>query len=161
MFGRAFNPTTDGQNTVIAKHPIDAVTVNGLADEALARAQTSGLPGLHLGPADSFRHCFWNCRMTQELGAARAEQFGTAHENSGPSAIPHDNEMDLHDNAMGRSLSTPGGDCDAACRGALAAGQLRTLRGPDVDRELPGTGLSPPTPPVTTTCIGASNQPWP
>jgi hypothetical protein len=160
MSGRAFNPTTDSQAAVIAAHPIDALTVNGLADEALAAARASGLPGLHLGRADAFRHCFWSCRMTQELGAARAEQFGTAHENSGPSAIPFDNQMDLHDNAVGRSLGTPG-DCDAQCRAALAAGNLRTIRGPDADGAAAAEGLSPASPPVTPACIGASSQPWP
>ncbi|MFZ3384910.1 MAG: hypothetical protein WA144_13385 [Candidatus Methanoperedens sp.] len=138
---------------MVLKHPIDAFTVNNLATDALARASSSGLPGLHLGPADAFRHCFWNCRMAQELGATRAEQFATAHENSGPSPIPFDNQMDLHDNAFGRTLGTPGANCEAACRAAVASGQLRSIRGPDTHPQA--------TPPVPGACIGASNQPWP
>lgn len=161
MSGRAFNPTTDSQNAVALRHPLDAITANNLATDALAAAQASGLPGLHLGQADSFRHCLWSCRMAQDLGPVRAEEFGTAHENSGPSAIPFDNQMDLHDNAVGRSLATPGATCDAACRGALTAGLLRTIRGPDADVAATAEGLTPPTPPVTPACIGASSQPWP
>ena len=149
----AFNPTTSSQAGVIASHPVDAFTVNGLADDALALASGSGLPGLHLGPADALRHCFWNCRMAQVIGAPEAEEFATGHENSGPSDIPFDNQMDLHDNSIGRGLGTPGADCEAQCRAAVTAGRLRSVRGPHTP--------VPATPPITTDCIGASNQPWP
>jgi len=153
--GPTFNPTTSSQAAVIASHPIDAFTANGCADDAFAAAGASGLAGPHLGPQDAFRHCFWNCCMANQLGAAEAEEFATGHENSGPSSIPFDNQQDLHDNSIGRGLGTPGVDCDAACTAALTAGQLRTIRGPAVTA---ATGLSSP---VTTDCIGASNQPWP
>jgi hypothetical protein len=152
MSGSAFNPTTSGQAAVAARHPIDAFTANSLADDALAAANSSGLAGLHLGPADAFRHALWNCQMAKSLGATRAEQFATAHENDGPSSIAFDNQMDLHDNAMGRSLAGAT-DCAAAVRAALAAGQLRTIRGPATSPHA--------VPPVPTPCLGASNQPWP
>jgi peptidoglycan hydrolase-like protein with peptidoglycan-binding domain len=152
MSGRAFNPTTDSQAWVAAGHPIDALTADSLADDALAAARSSGLPGLYLGPADAFRHALWNCQMAKRLGATRAEQFATAHENDGPSPIAFDNQMDLHNNAMGRSLAGAG-DCEAAVRAALAAGQLRTIRGPATTPHA--------VPPVPTACFGASNQPWP
>jgi hypothetical protein len=152
MSGPTFNPTTDGENTVAALHPIDALRARSLAGDALSAASSSGLRGLHLGPADAFRHALWNCQMAKALGAARAEQFATGHENSGPSSIPFDNQMDLHNNAMGRSLSTAA-DCEAAVRAALAAGQLRTIRGPDT--------VPHATPPVPTACLGASDQAWP
>jgi peptidoglycan hydrolase-like protein with peptidoglycan-binding domain len=160
MSGPAFNPFTGTQNDAIARHPIDAFTVNSLAHEALAEAQRiapslpGGTDGLFLGPADAFRHSYWNCRMAKEIGAAEAEQFATGHENSGPSSIPFDNQMDLHDNAFGRSMSSAA-DCKAAALAALRAGQLRTVRGPAMSR---ATGL---TSPVPVDCIGASNQPWP
>jgi hypothetical protein len=152
MSGPSFNPTTDGQVAVALRHPIDALTANSLADDALVAAGSSGLPGLHLGRADAFRHALWNCKMAKRLGAARAEQFATGHENSDPSSIPFDNQMDLHNNAMGRSLSGAA-DCAAAVRAALAAGELRTIRGPDTRPSA--------VPPVPTACIGASDQPWP
>jgi hypothetical protein len=150
--GPAFNPTTDSENGVIASHPIDALTVRSLANQALAAAASSGLPGLHLGPADAFRHALWNCRMAQELSSTRAEQFATGHENSGPSSIPFDNQMDLHNNATGRSLSGAA-DCAAAVRAALGRGELRTIRGPHTR---PASA-----PPIPADCIGPSNQPWP
>lgn len=145
-FDRRFHPTTASEIGNAASHPIDAFTANSLADDALARARGSGLAGLHLGPADAFRHCFWNCRMAQELGAAAAERFATAHENSGPSPIPHDDDMDLHNNFVGRSLGVPGANCETECRNAVTTGQLRTVRQP---------------PDVATGCLGASDQRWP
>jgi outer membrane protein OmpA-like peptidoglycan-associated protein len=153
MSGRAFNPTTDSENAVIAKHPIDAFSVDGARSDAFRAAGSSGLAGPHLGPQDAFRHCVWNCLMAQRIGVTRAEQFATAHENSGPSSIPFDNQMDLHDNAIGRSLGTPGANCEASSMSAVTSGQLRTIRGPHT--------LPPAVPPVPADCIGASNQPWP
>jgi hypothetical protein len=91
--------------------------------------------------------------MAQRIGASEAEQFATGHENSGPSSIPFDNQQDLHDNAVGRSLGVPGADCKAECMTALTSGQLRTVRGSHT-RPLA-------LPPITPDCIGASNQPWP
>jgi len=158
-FGRADNPTRADENMVAASHPIDSFTARSVRDEAMAAAISSGLPGAHLGPMDAFRHCFASCRLTQEIGAAEAEEFGTGHENSDPSSIPFDNQQDLHNNFMGRSFGTPGADCNAACMSALGAGELRTIRGPDASRSARREGL--PASPVTTACLGASNQPWP
>ena len=144
--GTSFNPTTDSQAVVAAKHPIDAISAKSAATDAFDAAGRSGLLGAHLGPQDAFRHCVWNCLMTQRIGALRAEQFATGHENSGPSSIPFDNQMDLHDNATGRLLGSPGTDCEAAAMSAVAAGELRTIRRP---------------PSVPSICMGASDQPWP
>ncbi len=151
--GRAFNPTTSGETAVCLLNPIDCNDAFDCRDTAFAAARTSGLIGPHLGPRDAFRHCVWSCCMAQKMGATEAEKFGTAHENSNPSSIPHDNKMDLHNNSMGRSLGAPSADCEAACRSAVTSGRLRTIRGP-YTRPLA-------TPPMTTTCIGASDQPWP
>lgn len=155
--GKTFNPTTDGTAWVAFWHPFDAGRGKQCADHATEISTVTWpgstapiLPGSSLGPQDAFRHCLWNCCMAQNIGASRAEQFATAHENDGPSPIPFDNQMDLHDNSIGRGLGKPGIDCISACNNALKSGRLRTIRGPHV------TGS-----PVPTDCIGASNQPWP
>ena len=150
--GRADNPTTDGESLVTLKNPIDALDALGCRDDSFAAAGSSGLAGPHLGPQDAFRHCFWSCCMAREMGASDAEKFGTGHENSNLSSIPFDNAMDLHNNAIGRSLASGHADCDAECKSALSSGLLRTIRGPH---------SRPPSPSVTTECIGASDQPWP
>ena len=37
-----------------------AMSANDAATQALKDAQNSGIPGLHNGPADAFRHCVWS-----------------------------------------------------------------------------------------------------
>jgi hypothetical protein len=154
-WGPAFNPTTSGEKWVGVQHPIDDFKAFDCRDDAFAAARASGLPGPYLGPQDAFRHCFASCCLAEKVGAAEAEEFGTAHENSNSSSIPFDNDQDLHDNSIGRGLAGPSVDCDTACKTALTAGFLRTIRGPSVSR---ATKLSSP---VATDCIGPSNQPWP
>ncbi len=155
MSGTAFNPSIGGDTDteVAIKHPRDALTALGARDDAFAAAGSSGLAGPHLGRQDAFRHCIWSCLMSQRIGTTRAEQIGTGHENADPTSIPFDNEMDRHDNAVGRSLGRPGADCSAECMDAATTGQLRTIRGPDTNPQA--------VPPIPTACIGASDQPWP
>src|SRR5688572_16047328 len=53
---------------VASTDPITAYRASEIATESLAAAQATGLPGLHNGPADAWRHCYWNCRMAQTVG---------------------------------------------------------------------------------------------
>ena len=161
--GRGDNPTTASENVVafFMVPAIDVIRARLAASDAFDEAAISGLPGAFLGQRDAFRHCVWNCFMAQRIGATEAEMIASGHENSGPSTIPFDNQQDFHDNFVGRSLGTPTADCPSACRDALFAGQLRTIRGPNADSSAIAEGLAPSSPSVTTPCIGASNQPWP
>ena len=62
------------------------------------------------GKADAVRHCTWNGIMAMVIGAADAEALATAHEDpfpTSPNAI-NDRDMDLFNNAMGRTLASPG-----------------------------------------------------
>jgi outer membrane protein OmpA-like peptidoglycan-associated protein len=161
LWGRQFNPTTDSEVWVALQLPFEALEALNARDLARADASASGLPGQHLGPRDAFRHCVWNCYMARAITDTDAEKFATGHENSGPSAMPWNNEMDLHNNATGRILSYQGPDCAEYCKNAVKTGRLRTIRGPEANRTAAREGLSPPTPPVPKTCIGASDQPWP
>jgi hypothetical protein len=104
--------------------PIDALRASTLADEALAAAQATGLPGLHNGPADAWRHCFWNCNMTHALGYDQAETIATNHESHGGGPA-NENQMDLFNNEVGRNCG--GTNCDGCCQGALDAGRLRVI----------------------------------
>jgi RHS repeat-associated protein len=105
--------------------PIDANTARRLANEALAAAQASGLPGLHNGQADAFRHCFWSCRMAQEIGADQAKQVGDTHERCSPNPA-NEEAMDQANNATGRGFGTPGANCGDACMQAVRDGTLQT-----------------------------------
>jgi hypothetical protein len=104
--------------------PWDAYKAKSLADRALTRAQETGLPGLHNGPADAWRHCYWNCTMTAEIGEDQAKIIADNHEiHGGGPAI--ESQMDYHNNHEGRACG--GVDCDQCCQGRLDAGQLRII----------------------------------
>ena len=77
-------------------------------------------------------------------GTSEAEKFGTAHENSSDCAFSEDNQMDLHNNAIGRSIATSDQNCYLGCALALTSGMLRTIRIVD-----------------TVPIIQNSDQPWP
>ncbi|MCC7564815.1 MAG: DUF4157 domain-containing protein [Methanomicrobiaceae archaeon] len=113
-------------SAVLGVGPWDAYKASRLADRALVRARATGLPGLHNGPADAWRHCYWNCTMTAEIGADQAETIATGHERHGDGPA-NENKMDLHNNAEGRACG--GSDCDLCCQRRLDAGQLRVLDG--------------------------------
>ncbi|KFB69757.1 RHS repeat-associated core domain-containing protein [Candidatus Accumulibacter vicinus] len=102
--------------------PIDAYTAKQLADQSLAAAQKSGLPGQHNGQADAYRHCLWSCLMAQKIGAKQAREVGDIHEKHGENP-PGETCMDLHNNAQGRNAAS-GKDCAASCRSLLSGGKL-------------------------------------
>ncbi len=51
---------------------------------------------------DAFRHTYWSALLTRSIGATKAKQLTDAHETS--TTDPLDKEMDLRNNASGRSL---------------------------------------------------------
>ncbi len=118
-------PCGEAAAQIAAVGPLDANTARRLANEALAAARASGLPGLHNGQADAFRHCFWSCRMAQEIGAGQAKDVGDTHErcNKNPAG---EEAMDQANNATGRGFGTPGADCNAQCLQAARDGTLQT-----------------------------------
>jgi RHS repeat-associated protein len=112
------------KNAYIAKQ--DAAT-------ALQGAQSSGLDGLHNGPADAYRHCLWSCLMTQDIGADNAQTVGDTHEkNNNEDGQPKaEEQMDQANNAVGRScgLLTDTRSCADRCMDSLLNGQLNGLGG--------------------------------
>lgn len=123
--------------------PLDALSANSAANEALTAAEKCGLSGLHNGPADAFRHCMWNCLMTQKIGACKAKVFADAHETE--SVNKDETSMDLHNNLVGRQLgdTNPNGNCNTLCMGAVNSGQLRQLRATGGGPVPEGTPLMP------------------
>jgi hypothetical protein len=100
------------------------LTLNGVANESIEVAHETGLPGPWNGPQDSFRHCYLNCRMTQEFGADDALIVGNVHEACGGNEL-YEIEADLYNNQVGIGLA--GGDCEAGCLQALENGLLVVL----------------------------------
>lgn len=106
--------------------PYDAYVASKLADDALAAAVATRLPGLHNGPADAWRHAYWNCIMTKRLGASQAKTIADNHEaHGGGPAI--ENAMDLFNNAAGRICGSGSGGCDSCTWSKLNSGDLRII----------------------------------
>jgi hypothetical protein len=129
-------PSSFGLAQVLAVGPLDALTAKKLASEAFSVAYSvgAGLPGghsgAHNGAEDAFRHCYWSCRMTQEIGADQASTVGTVHEDcgGGPAA---ETAMDMFNNAIGISVgmaagSTLASDCRDGCLYEVLSGGAQT-----------------------------------
>ena len=113
--------------------PVDSYRASKLADEALKAAQQTGLPGLHNGPADAWRHCYWNCRMVQVIGKEDAADIAENHEEHGGNSTA-ERMMDTWNNEEGRECS---GNCDTCCQSKLDAGDLWILEGGKVGASKP------------------------
>ncbi|MDR0703611.1 MAG: hypothetical protein LBF88_01340 [Planctomycetaceae bacterium] len=116
---------------VAAVGPFNAWSARNLATEALNEAATCGLPGLHNGAADAFRHCYWSCRMTQKIGITNAKKVGDIHEECG-AGPPGETAMDLANNAVGRTIGATthtATDCKTGCMAGVSSGLLQTSPG--------------------------------
>ncbi|WP_372386302.1 RHS repeat domain-containing protein [Xanthomonas citri pv. malvacearum] len=94
--------------------PFDALKAKSMANKALSDARNSGLPGLHNGSADAYRHCTWSCDMSRSIGVKKAQLVGDNHEAWGgnPSG---ETKMDLFNNRSGREYSAMSGSCSSLC----------------------------------------------
>jgi hypothetical protein len=113
-----------------------------LAEEAFEAALQTGLPGIHNGPGDAWRHCYWNCRMTGVIGRNDAAFIAENHEEQAKKNPVAEHMMDSWNNAEGqdcgdpkplvplpeKSVETrPTVNCDSCCQQKLDAGKLWTL----------------------------------
>lgn len=129
----------------MAVGPIDAARAKRDADHARAAAQNSGLPGLWNGPADAFRHAYWNALMVQSIGAEQAREVADIHEEMGANH-PHEHTMDYHNNAQGRIAGAAGGDAHSAVMAMLNSGQLLVI--PNFEAVAQSRGQIEPEAPV-------------
>jgi hypothetical protein len=92
----------------------------------------TGLPGIHNGPKDAFRHCEWSCIMTKLGGPDCAKFVGELHEAAGNArGQPSDEfEMDTYNNGQGRDAACqPGEKCKDKCLNKLQNCELRGIDG--------------------------------
>ncbi|MDD0808731.1 RHS domain-containing protein [Curvibacter sp. RS43] len=89
--------------------------------------------GIHNGPADALRHCYWMCRMSKAFGANIARVIGIEHKNTGDRASPPqvagERAMDLANNEAGLTCSTQQGSCSDSCISVYNKGKLSGLGG--------------------------------
>jgi hypothetical protein len=106
------------------------------ADIALSTAgQLFAQDTLHNGKGDAFRHCYWNARMTIDIGKGDAKTIGDNHED-GSNGPEREKTMDRANNASGRDIgqNAVGGsknakydDAKIKCQNAANSGRLVTL----------------------------------
>ncbi|MHB9002328.1 MAG: DUF6973 domain-containing protein [Thermoanaerobaculia bacterium] len=100
------------------------------AQYAITPSFPGGQDGLHNGPADAFRHCYWSCLMVKECGWDTAYAAGTGHElwSAGRSPIidtPAESAQDLTNNREGRGCGRSCGGCDTCCLQRFFDGELQ------------------------------------
>lgn len=92
--------------------------------EAWKVSRATGLPGPYQGQQDAFRHCYWSCRLSQNLSAADAETVTDTHEQCSVNDM-NDHKMDFHNNRKGHDAGARSGtDCKEECLTLLSVGQL-------------------------------------
>jgi hypothetical protein len=105
--------------------PFDSYTVKTVSDEAWSVSNASGLPGQYDGEQDAFRHCYFSCRTTQQIGSSQAEAAGDIHENCFFNGWP-ERTKDQFNNMKGREFGSVGGtDCKKRCFDATKKAELK------------------------------------
>ena len=100
-----------------------------LAEESQQAADATGYPGRHNGVRDAWRHCYWSCRMSQELGPEEASLITTLHEDCTPQNPANERAMDEANNLTGIVLGMrqPPVSCHDACTDKVNEGGLTYL----------------------------------
>jgi RHS repeat-associated protein len=115
------------QGLAIPQQSIMAFILGLAAGQA---ADRSGLPGKEGGPQDAFRHCLWSCEMEHILGDQSAAFFGDLHEleNYCQGSSMESIQIDLSNNAAGRSTGKKSANCYEACMCLVKGGKLTTAK---------------------------------
>jgi len=114
---------------VAAIDPIDSYTAKEVSEEAWEVSTDTDLSGEHDGKRDAFRHCYFTCRLTQEIGIDEALEAGDIHE----SCFYHgkaSRDMDLYNNRVGAEIgdgTRSASICKTGCLNAAANGDLVVL----------------------------------
>ena len=100
---REFGYTQNPAEILFCAHPTHwRICLKAKRDAEIAEATAKARypqNSLQDGRGDAFRHCYWNVRMVQSVGAEHAYGFATRHE-WGKSGLSKD--MDLRNNKIGR-----------------------------------------------------------
>jgi hypothetical protein len=107
--------------------------IRHIVDRANALAvQHADGQGIHNNKWDAFKHAYASCELTRDIGGVNAKRLGDAHEddeqqgNGDPKQREKEKNMDLRNNAVGRTLAGRDGNCATLSMQALHAGELQT-----------------------------------
>lgn len=84
-------------------NPIDCSKAKSNATTANNKTAEYYSVGLHNGNGDAFRHAYWNVLMVGSIGSEMAYKFANAHEYGDEDQPTIEQNMDLHNNRLGRS----------------------------------------------------------
>lgn len=97
-----YNKLNTKERSLAKNHPLQAVQVYNASQTAVAKTTSVyGRNGFQ-DNSDAFRHCLWNALMKKSIGTTAAKNWATAHEYNSKGI---DKEMDLFNNAVGRSIN--------------------------------------------------------
>lgn len=109
----AFMELSDEEQALVILYPAQALAVNSCKNKAFELESAEyGTWGSDT-QSDGFRHAIWNALMSDIINSAYAELFATAHESTDTSYLAEleygyyrwqKKDMDLHNNAVGRSV---------------------------------------------------------
>ncbi|CAB9529677.1 expressed unknown protein [Seminavis robusta] len=114
------NSWAERGHLVAAIGPYDSWVAKDVSEEAWEVSGDTNLPGEHSGKRDAFRHCYFTCRLTQEIGLEQALEAGDIHESCF-FQTQEDQDMDLHNNRVGSELGDGTDDSDECNTGCLQA----------------------------------------
>lgn len=108
--------------------PLGLESIFEWSAKAEAEAKISGLPGMHNGPQDAYRHCVASCMIASSNWGETASRFaGWANEASNFGQSPSERAMDDFNNQAGicaaKGNSSPN-DCPKSCMALLKNGAL-------------------------------------
>lgn len=93
-----------GEVDLVAANPLRAIRLLRIKDRAESKSALAHEHDASV-PQDAYRHVLWSFLLAKEYGAEFAKQVGYAHETGDTGNTPAEQEMDLHNNAIGRAYA--------------------------------------------------------
>ena len=123
---------TAAEKKLMKAHPIQAAKIYNLSQTAVSLTKEYYGNSGHNDNSDAFRHCLWSALITREYGASTAKTWTDAHESTTPTTQSEklENQMDLYNNSVGRSLSVSGksnADIAKSVKTKVKNGKLKRL----------------------------------
>ena len=109
MDAQGYQELTSCEKALLRSNPLAGITLQSNAN--LANAKTQEIFGFYINGnghndcGDAFRHAYFNALNTLSWSDSYAKKWGDAHECETPLDLGLEKSMDLHNNAIGRSVA--------------------------------------------------------